>query len=93
VARAGQKRAAGMDAVGRCVMLAKLSALIFTSWKTSILGILGILLAVFDVLRNWLMSNTGLDFQSLSLLILGLIGVFSKDMNKTGTPTTTAPTT
>lgn len=70
-------------------MLAKLSALIFTSWKTSLVGILSLVLAFAGFLRDWLMSNTQLDFASLSLLIMGILGLLSKDANKSGTPTPT----
>jgi len=70
-------------------MLAKLSALIFTSWKTSIVGILSIVLAFAEFFRNWLMTNTQLDMSSLSLLILGIIGLLAKDANKTGVPVVT----
>lgn len=52
---------------------------IFGSWRTTLLGILGIVAVVLPPVQSWLQSTTHLSASAILALIVALIGAFSQD--------------
>jgi len=49
------------------------------NWKTTILGVLAIIIAVVPPLRDWVTATSHIDFSAILALIVGVMGAVQKD--------------